>query len=263
MTTSRLDDFTASIGFSELPPPESGERGLAPSWSKADLEEVLGEPGWTSASDLTWYELGGAVRDLSFVRGEVEVVTVTIFVSVEGDTAAREWFLLRASSNSAPEIPFRRSELNLGQLAVETEGRLKKEILWLLHNLAFHVRAIRSQIPVREVARRLQQRVAASEELHDLGPSLPKTAAMEPEPKRKKGELLRVPVLEQPSEDLLRRYEVEVSTQGKALDFVGFEGNDALFETPASGVDHLTIRVIDRDTLLSNRIETDIEVESD
>lgn len=263
MRTSRLDTFTTAIRFFELPLPDSAGRGLAPAWQEADLDEALGDPGWELTSDLTWYEMGGGVRDLSFARGE-EAVTITLFVSGAGEAAAREWFLVRASSTAAPEIPFRRNDdLGLGQLAVEMEGSLSREILWLFHNMVFHVRAIGSQISVRAVARRLQQRAATSQEVHDLAPSRPKMAALESAPKRKIGDLLRVPVLEQPPEDLLRRYEIEVSTEGEAIDFVGFEGNEALFEAQAPGIDHLTINVIDRDTLLSNRIEADVEVESD
>jgi hypothetical protein len=255
---TRLDNFTAAIHFSELPPPALEGHGLAPTWQAADVLEVLG-PGWDVISDLTWCELRGGVRDLSCARGE-EVVTVAIFVSGEGDAAARKWFLLRASANSAPEIPFRRSNLDLGQLAVETEGRLKREILWLFHNLVFHVRAIGTPISVRAVAERLQQR-AAVEGVHDLDPSLPRTRALDTAPRKKVGELLRVPLLEQPPADLLRQYEVEIRTGGKALDFVGFEGNEALFEPLAPGIDHLTIQVIDRSTLLSSRIEAEVEIE--
>jgi hypothetical protein len=261
MNQTRLDKFTAAIHFSELPPPALEGHGLAPTWQAADMLEVLG-PGWGVISDLTWCELLGAVRDLSFARGE-EVVTVAIFVSGEGDAAAREWFLLRASANSVPEIPFRRSNLDLGQLAVETEGRLKREILWLFHNLAFHVRAIGTPISVQAVAERLQQRAATEGPPHDLAPSRPRMADREESvPKRKVGELLRVPLLEQPPADLLRQYEVEVRTEGKGLDFVGFEDNEALFEVQAPGTDHFRINVIDRSTLLNTRIEADVEVES-
>lgn len=260
MSQTRLDHFTAAVRFSELPPPAPPEYGLAPSWQEEDLEQALGGQDWTLTSELVWQEPEGNVRDLCFVR-EKEVVTVTIFVSGEGDVAAREWFLARASASTVPEIPFRRSNLELGQLAVETEGPLTREILWLFHNLAFHVRAIRTQASVRAVAERLQQ-LAATEGPHDLTPSRPRMADREAAPKRKVGELLRVPLLEQPPADLLGQYKIEVRTRGNGLDFVGFEGNEALFEAQVPGVDHLTINVIDRSTLLSNQVEADVEVES-
>ncbi|MES1242243.1 MAG: hypothetical protein ABUT39_11540 [Acidobacteriota bacterium] len=263
MNQPRLDNFTAAIGYSELPPPATPGYGLAPSWQEEDLERALGGQDWTLTSELVWHEKMGNVRDLCFVH-ENEVVTVTIFVSAEGDKAARQWFLDRASASTVPEIPFRRSDdLELGQLAVETEGPLMREILWLFHNLAFDVRAIRTQASARAVAERLQQRAAGSEEgVRDLSPSFPRMAAREESaPSTKVGDVLRVPLLEQPPSDLLRRYEVEVRTGGEALDFMGFEGNEALFEAQAPGIDSFEINVIDRSTLLSNQIKANIEVQ--
>lgn len=262
MNRTRLDQFTAAIRFSELPPPASPGYGLAPSWHEEDLEQALGGQDWTLTSELVWNEPKGNVRDLCFVR-ENEVVTVTIFVSGEGDDAARDWFLIRASASTVPEIPFRRSDLELGQLAVETEGPLEREILWLFHNLAFDVRTIRTQASARAIADQLQQRAAASGGIRHLAPSFPRMAAKEESlpTKQTVGDLLRVPLLEQPSADLRRQYEVEVRTRGEALDFVGFEDNEALFEVQAPGIGHFEINVIDRSTLLGNRIKADVEIE--
>lgn len=259
MRTSRLDAFAVAINFFELPPPAPHGRGLVPSWPSVNPADILGD-GWVLTTELIYSELRGGVKDLFYSRGE-EVVTLTIFVSGEGEAAAREWFLARASATSAPEIPFRRSQLSLGQLAVETDGPMIRELLWLLHNLVFFLRAINTGIDLEEVAHRVQQNTVTSGEIHDLAASSPKVAPVAPATGTV-GQLLRIPILLKPPSELLQHYEVAVRTKGNAIDFISIEGNYALFELQKAGIDSFTIDVIDRQTMLNRRIEAEVEVKS-
>ncbi len=256
---TRFDDFIAAIGYSALPPPAPRGYGLALAWPDVDLPGISKDSGWALISELTWSEAGGGIRDLCWARDE-EAVTVTIFVSGEGEAVAREWFLARAAATSAPEIPYQRSGLELGQLAVETVGPFKQEILWIFHNVVFHLRAIASEINLKPIAGRFQELAAAANKTDDLNTKRPPVAGVALA-RGRVGQQLRVPILLEPPADLLQRYQAAVRTEGNAIDFVGFDGNEALFNLLAVGADHLTIDVTDRRTLLSNRIEVQVEVE--
>ena len=167
----RIDDFRARIGFERLAP--VAKRVLALVWpdpvtllSRSGLAWQLTSVRFYSYStfadsEKTW-ELQFGADPADYRRLEVEVYAYS------SPRRAREGFLRLASNTTMREIPYDRSKLLLGELAIEGQCPERPSVIWIRKNVVVVIRdesvnSSASPAPVFELAAQLDALMAKHE----------------------------------------------------------------------------------------------------
>jgi hypothetical protein len=252
MSGLRREKFSSKAKIDALPVADNSN--VLADWNNP--QEWLHESGWQLLVANTGYQDQGAVRGYFFGRGDRERLSIEIFVSSEGALPARNFFMRRALSSPLLNPPFKieiSDEVRaLRLITSEQNTHNEQALLYLYKNVTFEIKSLGSSVNIRTIAESLLSIAMAHTEapINDKRPVLP--ASTEIEVSLLASSPITIPLPEGP-DDLgnFLRYRIQVRTEGDAVEFAGFENDNAKFRIEKSGVSIIHLQAVDIRNLLS------------
>jgi hypothetical protein len=260
----RDERLRETIRLNEVPP-ASADRGVVLEWPDPAKFPELGPAGWRTIDERTSYREGGALREWVLARGD-ERLSIKVFVSSVGPQPARTFFEREALSPADASPPYQRDlsgeVLTLFLHVPFSDSPARNDALLLLfRNIVLSLRAFNGNVEVREIAARLLElaRRQADVPFAEYLPPLP-------EPEDPKGGILpgQELTLDLPPQTPWKhgeaQYRLQVSTSGEAVDFTGLRDEKAWFRMLTPGEGRISLRAVDRRTLMSKEVQLGLDV---
>jgi hypothetical protein len=157
--SARVEAFKRSIGYDKIAEPLDSNKGVVLEWPDPLTSPQLRDGSWKLAAEVVLCERGGVVRKWAVQKAD-EVISISVFVAGDGNKAAREYLLWKASETMTVDVPYAKAAAPLGTLCVVAKGD-NQDLIWLFQNVCIQIRGMEAAINVAEVAHWLQQLVEA------------------------------------------------------------------------------------------------------
>lgn len=251
--SARIDEFKARIGYADLEKMEETPAAVKLDWSALPRVPLLAGAGWKIKNErISSGKAGTALRRWVLEQGG-EQVLLQVFVSSIGAAPARNNLLLRAALTDPGKIPYSKSPVGVGDLAVVAPfGDAARDIIWVFKNVCIQLVALNNDTQLlmklaQEYDRLIKKNVTGT--LAPYFPPLKGVQVLPPQPVV--GDSIKI-VVNFSGAAKPEDYLVEFEAPSEALDYLGQNQNTAQYQALQSGEANVLVKVADRSTLLSS-----------
>ena len=258
---SAQSSFKSQIRWSSLPDPSLPEGWVLLKSIQPFSLPILNEEGWEIFNHFVIPLQPGLVQESWSFKQQDNAITLEIVVSSLGYALAQQYLLDVASATMMVQIPYRLSEIPLGDKAiVAPDSPVSRQVIWVYKNVCAKVDINSTEIPeIFPLASGLQ-RYFEENIVPELQDHLPKVNLNSRVPKRLElGKTLTIKIRKDediPAKDLL----IYPTTKGNNLEIIDQNPVKVTVQAKNIGWDEISIGVIDQGTLLSNSQKFEIEV---
>lgn len=254
----RTEAFKRKIGYQRLVErTENSSVGVAAEWPDLLSAPMLRSGGWTVATDSIWSVADGASRSV-VLRSAQRTINSTMFVSTKGVAAALKELISRASATMTPEVPYEKGPDDLGDIAVSLGSGGDQDLIWVFHNVCFQMRGVQSEIDILAIARWLQS-VANAHVVSSLLNHLPPKPALSLSSRTLQVGQTADLIITFPPDSEVQRYLVEVVSTVEPVSLLSQEPLHAVLRAETPGIGIVEVAIIDRRTLLSDRLQLTLD----